>query len=69
MVLAEAAILTLADRDELTVIVIAFEVAGLPETQVALEVIMQVTTSLLARVFKVYVVLFVPTLAPFFFHW
>jgi hypothetical protein len=45
----EAEILTLAGRLGLTVMVTALEVAGLPETQVALEVMTQVMTSLLAR--------------------
>ena len=42
---AEATIATLAGRYVLTVILIAFDVAGLPVTQVALEVIIQVTIS------------------------
>jgi hypothetical protein len=50
MVVAEAAMLTLAGNTGFTVMVILFEVAGLPETQVALEVITQLITSLLARV-------------------
>jgi hypothetical protein len=41
----EAAIDTLTGRFGLTVIVIAFEVAGLPVGQVAFEVSSQVTTS------------------------
>jgi hypothetical protein len=53
MVVAEAAMLTLAVREEFTVMVMAFEVAGFPEMQVALDVITQVTTSLLARVLLV----------------
>jgi hypothetical protein len=43
--LLEAAMLTLAGRLGFTVIVIVFEVAGLPVTQVALEVKTQVTIS------------------------
>jgi hypothetical protein len=46
---ADADMLTLAGRFGLTVIVMALEVAGLPETHVALEVITHVITSLLAR--------------------
>jgi hypothetical protein len=53
MVVAEADMLTLAVRVELTVIVMAFEVAGLPETQVTLDVITQVITLLFARVLLV----------------
>jgi hypothetical protein len=48
-----AAMLTLTGRGELTVIVIGFDVAGLPVTQVAFEVITTVITSLLARVVEV----------------
>jgi hypothetical protein len=69
IVVAEAAMLTLPGNKGFTVMVMAFEVAGLPETQVALDVITQVITSLLARVLLVYVELFVPMLVPFFFHW
>ena len=43
--LLDAAMLILAGRLGFTVIVIAFEVAGLPVTQVAFEVNMQVTIS------------------------
>jgi hypothetical protein len=49
IVVAEAAMLTLAGNKGLTVMVIEFEVAGLPETQMALEVITQVITSLLTN--------------------
>jgi hypothetical protein len=45
-----AAMVTLAGNKGLTVIVIAFEVAGLPDTHVALEVITTVITSELASV-------------------
>lgn len=55
---------TFGDTD----IVAAFEVAGLPETQGKLEVITQVTISLLFKVDEVNVVLLVPTLLPFTFH-
>jgi hypothetical protein len=44
MVVADAAMLTLTGRLGLTVMVMAFEVAGLPVAQVALEVSTQVTT-------------------------
>ena len=43
---SDAVILTLTGRLLLTVIVIAFDVAGLPVAHVAFEVRMQVTTSL-----------------------
>ena len=48
IVVAVAEILTLAGRFGFTVIVIVFEVAGLPVTQDALEVNTQVITSLFA---------------------
>jgi hypothetical protein len=48
--------------------VTAFDVAGLPVAQVALDVITQVTTSLFANDAFVYAVLLVPTLVPFNFH-
>ena len=53
----------------LIVMVIVFEVAGLPETQVALEVITTETTSLLIRVVEEKVGLLVPVFTPFNFHW
>lgn len=46
IVVADAAMLTLAGRFGFTVIVRRFEVAGLPVIQVALDVITQLTTSL-----------------------
>ena len=46
----DAAILTLAGSAVFTVIVIAFDVAGLPVAQVAVDVITTVTMSLLASV-------------------
>jgi hypothetical protein len=49
IVVTVAEMLTLAVTLLFTVIVIAFEVAGLPLTQLALEVIMQVMTSPLTR--------------------
>ena len=63
-----AAILTLTGLFGFTVIVRAFEVAGLPVAQVAFEVSWQVTMSPAARAALVYVVLLEPTLAPFSFH-
>ena len=47
---AEGAIITLTGRFGLTVIVIVFDVAGLPVAQVALEVSTQVITSPLTGV-------------------
>ena len=46
---AEAAIDTLTGRFGLTTIVTVFEVAGLPEAQVAFDVTMQVIASLFAE--------------------
>ena len=63
-----AAMLTLTGLLALTVIVRAFDVAGLPVAQVALEVSWQVTTSPATKAALVYVVLLEPTLAPFSFH-
>ena len=66
---AEAATDTATGRLSATVMVTAFEVAGLPMEQgVALEVRRQVTASPSTGV-KVKVVLFVPALVPFTFHW
>ena len=48
-----AAILTLTGKVGLTVMVIAFEVAGLPVAQVILEVISTVITSPFARVVEI----------------
>ncbi len=54
----------------MTVIVIAFEVAGLPVGQgVMFDVSTQVTISPFASPTFVYVELLVPTLAPLSFHW
>jgi hypothetical protein len=50
--LDEAAIATLAGRYVLTVMLIAFDVAGLPVTHVALEVMTQVTWSPLFGVYE-----------------
>jgi hypothetical protein len=49
--------------------VMAFDVTVVVETQVALEVITQVTTSPLANVEVVKDALFVPAFVPFTFHW
>lgn len=65
----DPAIETLTGRIGFTVMVILFEVAGLPVGQVALEVSTQVMTSPFASAALVYVVEFVPTFVPFFFHW
>ena len=53
----------------LTTTVIAFEVAGEPVTQAALEVRMQVIISPLFRVVEEKIALFVPTFPPFTCHW
>ena len=64
-----AAIITPAATLEITDIVIALEVAGEPETQVALLVITQVMISLFARVEALNVVFVAPAIFdPFFFH-
>ena len=65
----DADILTLAGSTAFTVIVIRFEVAGLPDTQDKEDVITTVTTSLLASVLVVKVGLFVPRFEPLTFHW
>jgi hypothetical protein len=64
----DAAILTLAATLGFTVIVTAFDVAGDPVAQVAVDVITQVTTSPLASVVEVKVALFVPTFVAPTFH-
>ena len=51
-----------------TVIDMEFDVAGLPLTQDALDVITQVMACPFVSVVVVYVVLLVPTLVPFTFH-
>jgi hypothetical protein len=60
--------LTAGAEGEVTVMVTELEVAGLPNTPLKFEVITQVTTSPLTSVDELYVVEFVPTLAPFTFH-
>ena len=64
----EADMLTLATTLEFTLIVIAFDVAGEPVGQVALDVITHVTASALARVLELNVALLVPAFTPFTFH-
>jgi hypothetical protein len=61
--------LTLTGLSGFTVIVIAFEVAGLPEGHEIFEVITQVTISPLFNAALEKVVLFVPTSEPLTFHW
>ena len=60
---------TLTERGVLTDMVIMFEVAGLPVTQAAFDVIFTVTWSPFASVDEEYVLLLVPTLLPLTFHW
>ena len=70
IVVADAATDTLAGKFGLTVIVIPVEVAGDPVKHgLALDVSCTVKTSLLFSVELVKVLLFVPTLVPFTFHW
>jgi hypothetical protein len=64
----DADILTLTGSTGFTVIVIALEVAGFPDIQVKDDVIITVTTSLLASVVLVNAGLFVPTFDPFICH-
>ena len=65
---ALATILTLAATEEVTVIVIEFDVVGEPVTQPRLDVILTVTTSLFTSELVVYVGAFVPTLDPLTCH-
>jgi hypothetical protein len=70
MVVALVAIETLTGNAGLTIIGMLLLVAGLPVAQgVALEVRTTVTTSLLDKVPVVNVLLLVPALIPFTFHW
>jgi hypothetical protein len=69
MGLADAEMLTLAGKTGFTVITMAFEVAGFPDTQGAFEVITQVTIWPLVNELDVYAGLLAPTLLPFTFHW
>jgi hypothetical protein len=64
----DADIPTLAGSTEFTVIVIGLEVVGFPDTQVKDDVIITVTTSLLASVLVVKFGLFVPRFEPLTFH-
>ena len=63
-----AVILTLAVTFGLTVIVIAFDVAGFPVAHVAFDVITHVTLFPFASALFEYVALFVPTFAAPNFH-
>ena len=69
MVVADEATLTLAVTVGVITIVIALEVAGLPVTQLAFEVITHVTVFPFESVVLVYVEELVPTFVPFTFHW
>ena len=69
MVVAEALILTDGVTGEVTVMVMAFDVAVDCVTQVSEDVITTVITSLFTRAAFWYVALFVPTLTPLSFHW
>jgi hypothetical protein len=64
-----AEILTPAVTNGLTVIVIALEVAGLPETHTAFEFIIQVITSPSVNDEVAYAGLLLPTFVEPFFHW
>jgi len=69
IVVALAAIETLAVRIGLTTIVTPFDVAGEPVKHgVAFDIITQVTTSLFANVAEVNVAEFVPAFVPLIFH-
>ena len=69
IVVADAAILTLAGKLGFTFIVTALLVAGLPVAQVAFDVITTVTTSLSVNVVEVKMGLLLPAFVPFTFHW
>ena len=69
IVVEEAVMLTLAVTVGVTTIVIELEVAGLPVTQLALDVRTQLTTSLLFSVADEKVEELVPVFVPFTFHW
>ena len=60
---------TLAGKVGVTFIVISFEMAGLPDTHVAVEVITTVTILPLASDDEAKVGLFEPVLIPLTFHW
>ena len=63
------AMLTLTGKFGFTVMLSVLEVAGLPVAQVALDVTMHVTASLLFSVVVVKVVELVPAFTPFTCHW
>ena len=63
-----AAMLTLTGKFGFTVIVILFDVAGLPVAHVLLDVSTHVTTSPFANVVLVNEELFVPAFVPLIFH-
>ena len=69
IVVAVAPILTLTGKLGLTVIVMLLLVAVVGAAQVALDIRTTVTTSPLARVAEVKVLLFIPAFTPFTFHW
>ena len=68
MVVAVAVTVTAGTKVELTVMVMALDVAVTGEAQLAVEVITQVTTSLLAKA-EVVNVLPVPEFTPLMRHW
>ena len=68
IVVADAAILTLAGKFGFTFIVTALLVAGFPVAHVAFEVITTVTTSLSDKLVVVNAGLFIPAFVPFTFH-
>jgi hypothetical protein len=69
VVLGDAAMVTLGVSYAKTIIVIELLVAEAGDGHVSLLVSTQATTSPLAKVLLVYVVLFVPTFDPFTVHW
>ena len=69
IVVAVAPIITVGVTGEVTVMLMALDVAVGCVTQDMEEVITTVITSLFTRAAFWYVGLFVPTLAPFSFHW
>jgi len=69
MVVAEAEILTLTGELVVTVVLIVFDVAGFPVTQVSLEVRTTYTASPFDKVEVVYVFVPVPTADPPSYHW
>lgn len=68
-VVLPVAIVIVGAESELTVIAIAFDVTDTGEAQVAFDVITHETRSLLFKVDDENVLLLVPTLPPFTFHW